>query len=218
MGAATARRLADEGGTVELADVDETRGREVAASIGSAAWFVRVDVRDEESICQALQTAVDLHGRIDCAAHVAGRPQEPGSLIGDPDAQWDDLMAVNARGLLWCLRHEAHHMIKSGAGGSIVNVTSAAGLKAFPGLGMYSVSKHAGVGLTANAASELTSRGLRVNGIAPGAISTPMLDGLPHDVVAQFAENHPMGRFGSAAEVAGVAAFLLSGDAGYVSG
>jgi NAD(P)-dependent dehydrogenase (short-subunit alcohol dehydrogenase family) len=218
MGAATARRLVQEGGTVVLADVDEVKGREVARSIGAAASFVHLDVRDEASVRAAVDSVMKRHGRLDCAANVAGRSQDPGALVTDADSLWDDLMAVNARGLLWCLRHEASHMTDNPSGGAIVNVTSAAGIKAFPGLAMYSISKHAGVGLTANAGAELTSTGIRVNGIAPGAIDTPMLDALPRETVEQFSSQHPMRRFGSPEEVAGVAAFLLSADAGYVSG
>lgn len=220
MGAATARRLGAEGARVVVADVNVAGAEEVVDAIaasGGTAVFQRTDVADPDSVRAMVSRAVREFGRLDLAANIAGVPQSPTPLADTTLELWDKTHAVNDRGLFLCLQAEIPEMIKAG-GGAIVNVSSLNGLRSFAQMTAYGSSKFGAVSTTMTVAAEFSGENIRVNGIAPGSIDTPMLATLPRETLDAFASSLPMKRLGSADEIANVVAFLLSDEASYVSG
>jgi hypothetical protein len=220
MGAATARRLAQEGAAVVVADINEDGGVEVVRQIQAAsgrAVFEPADVSDPGSVRAMVRRAVQEFGRLDLAANVAGVPQGPVPLAETTLELWDKTHAVNDRGLFLCLQAEIPAMLDAG-GGAIVNVSSLNGVRSFAQMTAYGSSKFGAVSTTMTVAAEFSARNIRVNGIAPGSIDTPMLSVLPRETLAKFAATLPMRRLGTAEEIANVIVFLLSDEASYVSG
>ena len=191
MGAATAEALAREGAAVLVADLNREG--------------VMVD------------RAVTAFGKLDLAANVAGVPQEPTPLTETTLELWDRTHAVNDRGLFLSLQAEVPAILAAG-GGAIVNVASLNGLRAFSQMIAYGSSKFGAVSTTLTTASEFASQGIRINGIAPGSIDTPMLATLPRETLEEFASTLPMQRLGRPDEIASAITFLLSDDASYISG
>ena len=220
MGEATAELLAAEGAKVVLADVNVTGGQAVAdriASAGGEAFFQLTDVSDQSSVNEMVAAAEKRFGAIHLAANVAGVPQAPTPLAETSLELWDRTHAVNDRGLFLCLQAEIPAILSSG-GGAVVNVSSLNGLRSFSQMIAYGSSKFGAVSTTMTVAAEFSGQGIRVNGIAPGSIATPMLSTLPPETLSAFAQTLPMKRLGTASEIASVIAFLLSDDASYVSG
>jgi NAD(P)-dependent dehydrogenase (short-subunit alcohol dehydrogenase family) len=220
MGAATARRLARDGAAVLIADLNAEAGLQVSKEIeaaGGQADFIRTDVSDPDSIQAMVDRAVERFGRLNLAANVAGVPQQPAPLAETTLELWDRTHAVNDRGLFLCLQAEIPRILQAG-GGAVVNVLSLNGLRGFAQMIAYGSSKFGGVSTTLTVASEFASQGIRVNGVAPGSIDTPMLAALPRETLDAFAATLPSQRLGTAEEVANVIAFLLSDEASYVTG
>ena len=220
MGAATARLLARDGAAVLIADLSSETGQQLSKEIGAAggqAEFVKTDVSDPDSIHAMVGRAVERFGKLNLAANVAGVPQQPTPLAGTTLQLWDRTHAVNDRGLFLCLQAQIPRILDAG-GGAVVNVLSLNGLRGFSQMIAYGSSKFGGVSTTLTVASEFAAQGIRVNGVAPGSIDTPMLGTLPRETLDAFAATLPSRRLGTAQEVANVIAFLLSDEASYVTG
>ena len=220
MGAAAARRLARDGAAVLIADLSTEAGQQVSKEIkaaGGQAEFIRTDVSDRDSVQAMADSAVQRFGRLDLAANVAGVPQQPAPLAQTTLDLWDRTHAVNDRGLFVCLQAEIPRILQAG-GGAVVNVLSLNGLRGFSQMIAYGSSKFGGASTTLTVASEFAPHGIRVNGVAPGSIDTPMLATLPRQTLDAFAASLPSRRLGTAEEVANVIAFLLSDQASYVTG
>ena len=220
MGAATARLLARDGAAVLIADLSSEAGQQVSEEIrvaGGQAEFVRTDISDPDSIHAMAGRAVERFGELNLAANVAGVPQQPAPLAETTLQVWDRTHAVNDRGLFLCLQAQIPRILEAG-GGAVVNVLSLNGLRGFPQMIAYGSSKFGGVSTTLTVASEFAAQGIRVNGVAPGSIDTPMLGTLPRETLDAFAATLPSRRLGTAQEVANVIAFLLSDEASYVTG
>jgi NAD(P)-dependent dehydrogenase (short-subunit alcohol dehydrogenase family) len=219
IGAAAARLFADEGASVVLAARDERALSALAAEItesGGQAHAVATDVVEVDAVERMVATAVGRYGRLDGAFNNAGEGHRPAPLADLAVDDFDHTLAVNLRGLFLCMRAE---LAELGSGGAIVNMTSSAGLSGAPRMGAYTAAKHDVVGLTKTAALDYGPKGIRVNAVAPGPILTDGGIGAARaEVQQQVAQMLPLQRLGTAAEVARVAAFLLSDAAAFING
>jgi NAD(P)-dependent dehydrogenase (short-subunit alcohol dehydrogenase family) len=221
IGEATARLFAREGAKVMLADVLEREGEQVAASIaasGSEAFFVRLDVSEEEQWRQAIAATVTRYGRLDVLVNNAGVSGAVPDL--DSTQHWDRYMAINARGGFLGLKHAAAEMRKAG-GGSIVNVSSISGIigQEFVHMG-YNASKGALRTMTKAAAVQHAKHGIRVNSVHPGLMPPMRTSVTAADpaVRARVIESIPMRRAGSVDEAAYAILFLASDESSYITG
>jgi NAD(P)-dependent dehydrogenase (short-subunit alcohol dehydrogenase family) len=220
IGAAMARRFAEEGAKVVVGDLNEDAARKVADEIekaGGTAAAVRQDVADPQAVEKSVEFAVEKFGRLDVAVNNAG-------ISGDlkPTADygleaWDKVIAVNLSSVFYGMKYQIPAMRGSG-GGSIVNIASILGSVAARDSAGYNAAKHGVVGLTKTAALEYAADGIRVNAIGPGYIDTPLLKALDKEVYDGLVDLHPMGRLGKAEEVAELALFLASDKASFVTG
>jgi len=220
LGRAVALRLAAGGARVVVSDLVEEGGRETVEQItakGGTAFFVAADVSAPDSVAE-LFTAADGHlGGLDLAVNNAGIGQVPGDLHELPVEAWDAVLGVDLKGTFLCLREELTRMVAAGHG-SIVNMASNAGTKNAAGMAAYTAAKHGVVGLTKNAALQYARRNIRVNAVCPGTILTPGLAAFGPEQQAEWADLIPMGRMGTPEEVADAVAYLLSAEAGFVTG
>lgn len=224
---AVGARLVTEGAKVVLVDIDDEAVSAVAERLGSGTIGVTADVSTEEGVASYVQAALDEHGRIDLFFNNAGIEGHTAPIV-DADLAWfDQVIAVNLRGVYIGLQQVLRVMRDQGDGGVIVNTSSVAGLRGFPGLTPYTASKHGVMGLTKCAAIEAAEFGVRVTAVNPGPIDTGMMDrietgmseGGDKDAVhAQFEGLSPMGRYGTPEEVANLVVWLLSDEASYCSG
>lgn len=215
-GAAEARLFAALGAQVVLTDILADEGRRVAAAIGDAARFVPHDVGDEHQWTAAVDTAVAEFGRVDVLVNNAAICSTD-RLVDQDRAGFERLLRVNLVGALLGIQAVAESMRTVG-GGSIVNVSSQAGLQALAGYGAYGAAKWGLRGMSKVAAIELGADGIRVNSIHPGMIDTPMV---VHLAVERGPGGHPgapLTRVGTAEEVADVVAFLASDASSYITG
>jgi len=224
IGRACARRLGAEGASVALAGRRRERLDEVAAELaaaGAGALVLTGDVRDEATAASWVRAATGRFGRLDGLVNAAGVLGN-GSVMDTPTAEWRRVMDTNLDSILHMVRAAAPAL--EATRGAIVNVSSVAGgVRPYPGLAAYCVSK-AGVDmLTRCAALDLAPRGVRVNAISPGVVVTE-LHTVTHAVAdyPAFLERgkstHPIGRVGTAEEVAALVAYLLGEEAGWITG
>jgi meso-butanediol dehydrogenase/(S,S)-butanediol dehydrogenase/diacetyl reductase len=176
IGLGIARELLRAGARVVLADLSGELVREAARGLGEGAYAEVVDVTDPDSVEALRDSAVRQLGRVSVLVNNAG-VLSVAPVLEMPVEEWDRVMAVNARGVFLCSRAFGRHMVDSG-GGSIINMASIAGKRGDPTLAHYSASKFAVVGFTQSLAMELADHGVRVNAVCPGAVATPMLEGL----------------------------------------
>ena len=209
IGRAIAREFAGEGAKLLIAELDEASGQAVAGEIGEAARFQRCDTSSEEDVQAAIAATVDAFGGLDIMVNNAGVAQK----------DWDTTLAVNLSGVYYGCKHAAERMAAHG-GGSIINLASILGLVGIGGEDAYVAAKHGVVGLTRNFAIAFGGRGVRVNCINPGFIETPMTDSIREmeSIQQQVVTQTPMGRFGTAEEVANAALFLASDESSFVTG
>ena len=223
IGLATAGELARRGAAVVLADREEEQGEAAARGLrdeGHRASFVATDVSRASDVAALVEAALSEFGRLDWAFNNAGIEGASAPLHELSEEDWARVLAINLTGVWLCMRHEIPAML-AGGGGAIVNCASIAGLVGFPGASAYVAAKHGVVGLTRTAALENAARGIRVNAVCPGIIHTAMIDRYTHGakgVEAQLAAGEPIGRMGTAHEVASAVAWLLGPDAGFVTG
>jgi 3alpha(or 20beta)-hydroxysteroid dehydrogenase len=216
-GGAEATLFRAEGAQVVVTDVLQAEGQALAEEIG--ATFVAHDVRSEEAWADVVGRTVELHGRVDVLVNNAGIFQRAKLLDTDLE-MYRRIVDVNQVGVFLGMKAVAPVMIEHGAG-SIVNISSVAGLRAAAGGFAYGASKFAVTGMTKSAAMELARHGIRVNSIHPGIIETDMIT----EVTGGNAERHdrfvrsvPLRRGAEPSEVARLALFLASDDASYCTG
>lgn len=223
IGRATALAFAAAGARVVVADIAEAAGAKTAADItagGGEARFVQVDIADSAAVQRMISQTVSWFGRLDCAHNNAGIlvPEAP---IADMDeADWDRSLAVNLKGVFLCMKYEIRQMLAQG-GGAIVNTSSVAAYKTVLKLCAYSSAKAGIVALTRIGAAEYGRTGIRINGLAPAGIETPMLaQGLGDDEERRQAvlKTRVMGRLGTPEEAAEAVLWLCSERSSYVTG
>jgi NAD(P)-dependent dehydrogenase (short-subunit alcohol dehydrogenase family) len=200
------------------------RGEETVAIVrkaGGTASFQRTDVSVATEVEALVEHAVETCGGLDIAFNNAGIEGEvKPTMIDHTEANFDALMDINVKGVWLSMKYEIPRMLKAG-GGAIVNCSSVAGVIGFPGIGIYSASKHAVIGLTKAAALEFSAQGIRVNAVNPAVIDTEMADRLvdgmnmKKDDLTTF---HPIGRLGRVEEVAEAVLWLCSDKASFVTG
>jgi NAD(P)-dependent dehydrogenase (short-subunit alcohol dehydrogenase family) len=228
IGRATALGFASRGATVVVVDRDRTGGEATAGILrqrGGQALFVPADVTQSADVQNYVKATLDCYGAIDCFYNNAGIEGSVAPTAEYDEDMFDRVMAVNVKGVFLGMRHVLPVMIKQGRG-SVVNTASVAGLVASPGMPAYVASKHAVIGLTKTAAGEVARAGVRVNAVCPGPIDTRMIHALesmlspddPASVGTRYQSNIPIGRYGTAEEVANLVVFLSSDLASNITG
>lgn len=224
IGRATAKRLASEGATVAVVDLNLELAENTVAEIiaaGHQAWAWQTDVARRGQVEAMTSEVLRRHGRIDVLGNIAGIAP-PAPFLETTDENWEATIDVNLKGVFFCSQVIARAMVAGGVKGNIVNMASTNGLVGEVGLVAYNASKFGVIGLTMTTAIELAPHGIRVNAVAPGMIRTKLsqavLDADPELARTYFQDKIPMARFGEPYEVAAAVAFLASDDAAFITG
>lgn len=224
IGLATALAFAREGANVVITGRRVAKGEEALALIleqGGKAHFVESDVSNADDIRRMVEECVKAFGGLDYAINNAGIEGTPFVPTTDyKEEVWDDVINVNLKGVWLCMKYQIPEMLKRGKG-AIVNVSSAAALKAGR-LGVaYYASKHGVIGATQAAAMEFAQKGIRVNAVCPGTVNTEMTErAFFHDenITRLIKSMHPVGRVGHPEEIATAILWLCSDGASFVTG
>lgn len=211
MGASHARAIVAQGGSVVIGDLNQEKGKELAAELGARALFVSLDVRKDDDWKSAVHQAVEKFGKLNVLVNNAGI-LKASPIVDTTNEDWQIVLDINLTGVFKGIRASIPELTKSG-NGSIINISSTAGLKAFPGTAAYNTAKWALRGLTKTAALELASQGVRVNSIHPGNVKTPMIDGL-YLSYKHVAQN----RAGEPQEISNLVVFLASDESSFSTG
>jgi NAD(P)-dependent dehydrogenase (short-subunit alcohol dehydrogenase family) len=225
IGAATARRLAEEGMRVVVVDWDGDAAGRVAAELPDDSLAVTADVSSEDDVTRFVSAAVGRFGRIDAALLNAGLGGDMGPLATSTTENFDRVFAINVRGCYLSLRAVLQVILAQEDGGAIVTTASALSLMGGQMYATYTATKHAILGLTRSVALEVARAGIRVNALCPGYIDTHLMRlaedaiGGDREVARSTMESGiPLGRYGQPEEMAAMAAWLLSDDASYATG
>ena len=217
IGQATAMAYAANGAKVIISDIsnNDTVAKIIVA--GGEACFFQTDVSIAIECAQLMKQSVDKYGKIDIAFNNAGILGEVNPIAEMSIEGFEKVIKVNLNGIFYCMKFEIEQMLIQG-GGVIVNTASILGEVGFGSFSGYVAAKHGVVGLTQNAAIEYSSKGIRINCIAPGFINTPLLNSLDNKTKAELASKHPIGRLGKPDEVASLVIWLSSDSASYATG
>ncbi|MDN5808077.1 MAG: SDR family oxidoreductase [Brevibacterium sp.] len=223
LGEAISKELAAKGAQLVVTDINLDAAQRVVDEItgnGGIASAIKQDTGVKDDSEKVVKFAVDTYGGLNFAVNNAGigGAQVP---VGETDlGNWDKVIDINLNGVLYGMRYQIPAMLKAGAKDSaIVNMASIHGSVAAVNNGAYTAAKHGVVGITKNAAAEYGAQGLRINSVGPGYIMTPLVESsLDAETLDGLKAKHPLGRLGTAEEVAKVVNFLLSDDASFVTG
>jgi NAD(P)-dependent dehydrogenase (short-subunit alcohol dehydrogenase family) len=223
IGRTTARAIAAAGGKVTVSGRRAEEGRDTVRLIeadGGEALFVQGDVSREADVERMVAETVARFGRLDGAFNNAGIGAAGGKLADMPGDSFDAMFDINVRGVFLSMKHEIRQFLKQGGGGAIVNCSSIQAHVTIAGSGHYPATKHAVEGYTKMAALEYAENGIRINAVSPGVIIDGRLGAgpLPPEFQKMLLDLHPIGRFGTAQDVADSVIFLLSDKAGFVTG
>ena len=226
IGLATARLFAREGARLSLGDVDEKGGRRAAEEIGAngdKAEFVRTDVTSGADVRRLVDGAVERYGKLDIVFNNAGISMNK-PIPDTSEEDFDRIVAINFKGVFFGCKYAIPHLLENPEGGAILNMSSNGGLVGRPGDPLYSAIKHGVLGLTKSLAVTYADRRIRTNALCPGAIDTPMIEGIidsfgdHEEGLRRVLANSPTPRMASPEEVARAALFLVSPGNGYVNG
>ncbi len=224
IGRATAELFARQGARLVLADINTdglTALRDSLGEVTDDIAVVTADVSKPEDVRRMIEVAVEQYGRLDIAVANAGIIPLASVVEATLD-DWDDVMAVDGRGMFLTCKYAIEQMMTSG-GGSIVCLSSISGVAGQPRQSTYGPAKFVASGLTKHLAVEWASRGIRVNAVAPGTINTERVQRLPDEpggteYLEAVKAAHPMGRLGEPSEVANAILFLASDEASFITG
>ena len=221
IGAAAARLFRESGSAVVLADLSEERLRSVEAELGNDAAVLAIptDVRDDGAVRALVAAGVERFGGFDTVLPNAGVTFGEKPLEEFTDAEVDQLLAVNLKGVIHTLRATIPHLRD---GGSVVLTSSISGLQAHAGAAIYAATKIAIIGLGRSLAAELAPRHIRVNMVCPGGVDTALTRGVYGDqideVIADYAKANPLGRIAQPEDIAQAMVFLASAGADHITG
>jgi 3-oxoacyl-[acyl-carrier protein] reductase len=219
IGFAIAQRFARCGAHLALADIRLEAAQAAAASFrtqGQRAIGLGGDVSKTKDAEALVRGVLDEHGRIDILVNNAGRMGRTAPLWELRDEDWNDVLAVDLTSVFLVSRAVIPHM-RARRSGNIVSVASIAGKEGTPRLIPYSVAKAGIIAFTKALGKEVIGEGIRVNCVAPGVVETPLLEQLPPEATQLMLSKSPLGRFGTADEVAAVVQFLVSDDASFIT-
>lgn len=185
-------------------------------ALGRDAFAVKADVSDSEAVTAMMKETIEKFGSIDILVNNAGITRD-NLLMRMKEEEWDEVISINLKGVFLCTKAATRQMMKQRSG-RIINVSSIVGVSGNPGQANYVAAKAGVIGLTKTSAKELATRGITVNAIAPGFISTDMTDKLNEEVKEQMLSGIPLGRLGEPSDIAKVALFLASEDSRYMTG
>ena len=222
MGRATALRFAEEGAKVMIADRNMTGAQETLVMVKKMTPdvdVVAVDVSKWDQVQNMVDRTIDRFGRVDVLVNLAAILMLTPPLVDIEERQWDLIMDTNLKGTFFTCKAAIPAMLKNG-GGSIVNISSSAGLDAWTRSLPYNISKIGVIHLTSVISGQYTSQGIRVNCVVPGPVDTPQARGSTQSAqtLEEAALEHPMGRIGRPEEIANAILFLASDEASFVSG
>ena len=227
IGAATAKTFVDHGARVVLGDIQDEAGEGLATALGGAsqAIFRHCNVTEEAEVQALVEAAVSEFGQIDVIFNCAGIVGAVGPMSTTPAEEWKLTIDIMVNGVFYGMKHASRYMKEAGSG-SIISMSSTAGVMGGLGPHAYAAAKHAVVGMTKNLAAEVGGYGVRVNCIAPAGMATPMVADVMtgdhqnlEETIATLAALSPLkGRAGLAQDVANAALWLASDESGYTSG
>ena len=216
IGRGIAQALAECGARVAVVGRDQGKAEEAAAALGHGAQGFAADVSDTAQVTALVEKVEGAFGAVDILVNNAGLTRD-NLLLRIKDDDWDAVLDANLKGAFAAIRAATRGMMKR-RWGRVINISSVVGITGNKGQANYSASKAGLIGLTKAVAQELASRNILVNAVAPGFIETDMTAALTAEARASLSERIPLGRLGTAADVAGAVAFLASEHASYITG
>nr|WP_311610455.1 3-oxoacyl-[acyl-carrier-protein] reductase [Peribacillus simplex] len=219
IGEATAKKFAMEGAKLVLVDLNIEDIQQTAATIqeiGGETIGIPVDVTNREKVEQLMNKTMDHYGRVDIVINNAGITQDA-QLVNMTEEQWNSVIDVNLKGV-FNIAQAAAKVMKEQNSGVIINASSVVGTYGNFGQSNYAASKWGVNGLTKTWAKELGKYGIRVNAIAPGFISTPMVEKMPEKVLEMMKKKSPLNKMGNTEDIANGYAFLASDEAQFITG
>ena len=223
MGLAAASAFAQAGAAVVLTDIDEQKLRAAVTDLtgaGHKVLGVAGDIADEAFVKSLMEQTVNTYGRLDAAFNNAGIQSLAVETADVGSEVFDQVNAINLRGVWLCMKYQLQQMRKQGSG-AIVNNSSLGGLVGVPGRAAYHAAKHGVIGMTKSAGLEYADRGVRINAICPGIIETPMVAGMLEgetEIMNEMMRDVPIRRLGTAQEVADAVLWLCSPGSRFIVG
>jgi len=216
LGHSIAVRLASEGATVVLFDLNAEKLAAASRGIAGSSYQV-INVTDEKSVAAAFASVVSQYGRLDILVQAAGVTGKTGITADQVDTKnFDFVFAVNTKGVFLCIKHALPQMIKQNYG-RIVNIASVAGKEGNAKMLAYSASKAAVIGLTKVIGKEFAETGITINALAPAVVKTAMVAALPDDRVKYMTDKIPMKRCGTVDEIGALASFIAHKDMSFTT-
>ncbi len=220
IGREVALELAREGANVAINYAgSEAKAAEVAEEIktmGREAIVIQADVSNPEAVDAMVKETIEVFGKLDILVNNAGITKD-NLLMRMKESDWDDVININLKGVFLCTKAVTRQMMKQRSG-RIINISSIVGVSGNAGQANYVAAKAGVIGLTKTTAKELATRGITVNAVAPGFITTDMTDKLNDDTKAEMLKQIPLGKLGEPSDVAKTVAFLASEDSRYMTG